>query len=208
MESATNSISTIVFDLGGVLIDWNPRHLYKRIFADEAGMEYFLEEICTQDWNAQQDAGRTLEEATNLLLDQHPQYMEEIKMYYGRWEEMLNGSIGETVDILRHLKYHTQYRLLALTNWSHQTFPRALELFDFLHWFEGVVVSGKEKLKKPDPALYQILFERYRLDPGQSLFVDDSLPNVEAAQALGMQAIHFQDPNKLRQDLIELNITL
>ena len=208
MENVTNKIDTIVFDLGGVLIDWNPRYLYSKIFSDSEQVEHFLEHICTFAWNAQQDAGRSLEDATNELLSKHPEFHSEIKAYYDRWEEMLNGSLPESVQLLQHFKQNTHYRLLALTNWSHQTFPRALELFDFLHWFEGIVVSGEEKLKKPDHALYHVLIDRYQLIPHETIFIDDSLPNVKAAQEIGMYGVHFQTPRQLREQLQTLAIEI
>lgn len=201
------NLLTIVFDLGGVLIDWNPRYLYSKIFQDPQAMEDFLENVCDPQWNAQQDAGRPLDEATHILLEKHPRFKEEISAYYGRWQEMLNGSIPGTVTILKEL-HRKQFRLLALTNWSHETFPVARELFDFLGLFEGIVVSGTEKLKKPDPRIYQVLFQRYQLTPSQCMFIDDSLPNIEAANSLGMRAIHFQSPESLKARLQEMGIVL
>ena len=199
-------IDTVVFDLGGVLINWDPRNLYRKVMSDAEQVETFLEEVCTFDWNAQQDAGRPLAEATQLLVDQYPNHESHIRMYYDRWEEMLDGSIQETVALLDEIKQNQKYRLLALTNWSHETFPRALELFDFLHWFEGIVVSGEEQLKKPDERLYKVLFDRYQLSPERAVFIDDSHPNVVAAQDLGMKAIHFQGPELLRTELAHLQI--
>jgi len=199
-------METIVFDLGGVLINWHPRNLYQKVLPNDESIDQFLAEVCTFDWNAQQDAGRPLAEATQLLVDEFPQHEALIRMYYDRWEEMLDGSITETVSLLAELKESNKFRILALTNWSHETFPRALELFDFLHWFEGIVVSGTEKLKKPDHRLYQVLFDRYRVTPQSAVFIDDSLPNVQAANNLGMTAIHFKDAHGLRQTLSELSL--
>ena len=199
-------IETVVFDLGGVLINWDPRNLYRKIMPDPDEVETFLQEVCTFDWNAQQDAGRPLAEATQILVEQFPHQEDLIRMYYDRWEEMLDGSIQETVALLDTLRQQQQHRLLALTNWSHETFPRALELFDFLHWFEGIVVSGEEQLKKPDERLYHILFDRYHIDPQKAVFIDDSHPNVVAARDLGMKAIHFKGPELLRNELNELQV--
>ena len=196
----------IIFDLGGVLIDWDPRHLYRRIFTDEHEMESFLSQVCTPDWNEKQDAGRSLAEATSHLIGQFPEYSLEISMYYGRWEEMLNGPIEETVAILQKCLADSQLKVFALTNWSAETFPIAMARFDFLHLFHGIVVSGHEGMKKPDPDFYQLLFERFDIDPGASVFIDDSLRNIQAARALGMLGIHFLDAFQLKQELIKLEI--
>jgi len=200
------TIKNIVFDLGGVLVDWNPRYLYKKIFETEQEVDWFLSNICTSQWNAHQDAGRTLEEATRFLVDRHPEYTSEITAYYERWTEMLNGHIEGTVQILQKLKNLDSHRLLALTNWSGETFPTALDMFDFLHWFEGIVVSGDEKLIKPDSRIYQLLFDRYRIKPEESVFIDDSLQNITTAKELGMAGIHFQDPPQLVGHLKELGV--
>lgn len=196
----------VVFDLGGVLIDWNPRYLYRQLFASEAEMEHFLTHIATSDWNEEQDAGRSLAEATHWLLERHPQYAHEIRAFYGRWTEMLGGPIPETVDLLRDLKADGRYPLYALTNWSAETWPVALERFDFLHWFDGVLVSGAEKMRKPDPAFYQRLATRFGFDLADSLFIDDNARNIAAAAALGMRTVHFTGPEQcgpLRELLLE-----
>ena len=198
---------TIVFDLGGVLVDWNPRYLYRSVFNDDAKMNHFLANICTGNWNELQDAGRSIQEATEVLVGHFPEYEFYIRMFYGEWQKMLNGPIDGTVDILKTLK-NKQYRILALTNWSAETFPIALGLFDFLHWFDDVLVSGKEKLIKPDPAIFNLLIKRYSLDPGQTIFIDDNIKNVTAAKEVGLDAIHFTDPHILRLQLNERGIIL
>ncbi|MBK8706846.1 MAG: HAD family phosphatase [Saprospiraceae bacterium] len=200
------TINTVVFDLGGVLIDWNPEYVFRQIFEDEAERRYFLTEVCSPHWNEQQDAGRTMQEATEWLVERFPDYESQIRAYYGRWQEMLGGSIPETVEILNQLREQNSHRLLALTNWSAETFPTALEMFDFLHHFEGILVSGHEKLIKPDPRIYHLLIDRYGLNPGKSLFIDDNPKNVEGARAVGLQAVHFQSPGQLREDLEERGI--
>ena len=136
-------IDTIVFDLGGVLIDWNPDYVYKHIFPNETERKWFYDNICTPDWNEEQDAGRSLGEGTEHLVKKFPEHETSIRAYYGRWKEMLGGPIHETVEIFRQLKFHTDLKLYALTNWSAETFPVALELYDFLHWFDGRLVSGE-----------------------------------------------------------------
>lgn len=196
---------TIVFDLGGVLVDWNPRYLYKYVFEKEEDMNFFLNNICTGNWNELQDSGRTLQEATDILVGHFPEYEQYIKMFYGEWTKMLNGTIEGTVDILRTLK-SKEYRLLALTNWSHETYPIAIELFEFLGWFEDVLVSGKEKMIKPDPAIFNLLIKRYALDAPNTIFIDDNIKNVAASKAVGLDGVHFINPDDLKQKLMERGV--
>lgn len=197
----SQTTDTVIFDLGGVLIDWNPRYLYRKILKDEAEVSWFLENVCTSEWNDQQDAGRSFQEATELLLVQHPAWEVPIRAWYDRWTETINGPLHETVDILRELKTSGRYRLLALTNWSAESFPWALANFEFLHWFEGIVVSGTEKTRKPFPEFYQILFDRYKVTPSRAVFIDDNIKNITGAAAVGLPAIHFQSPAQLRDEL-------
>ncbi len=197
-----STFNTIIFDLGAVLIDWNPRYLYKQFFVTEDAMEYFLNNICTSDWNEQQDCGRSFEDATRLLVDEYPHYENEISGYYGRWKEMLAGPIDETVEILKSLKASNNYKLLALTNWSAESFPYALETFDFLHLFDGILVSGEENMKKPDPAIFELLLSRYDINKSQAIFIDDNPHNVSASRALGIKTIHFTDTNECKELLL------
>ena len=199
-------INTIIFDLGGVLIDWNPRYVYRHIFDSEEKIDWFFENICTSQWNERQDAGRSLKEATQELLALHPEYESEIKAYYGRWEEMLGGPIGETVEILRELKSTGKFQIYALTNWSAETFPVALERYDFLQWFEGIVVSGAEKTRKPFKEIYEVLIDRHQINPSEAVFIDDSLRNVKGAEGAGIAGIHFQSPEGLKKSLQELSL--
>lgn len=199
-------IDTIIFDLGGVLIDWNPRHLYRKIFDDEAEMEYFLKDITTSDWNEEQDAGRPLAKATEILVDQHPKYKSEIEAFYGRWPEMLAGPIQGTVDIFKTLKDANTHRIYALTNWSAETFPVAQDRYDFLKWFEGILVSGEEKLKKPDHKIYHLILERYGIKAETAVFIDDNLRNIKASIECGLKGIHFESPEQLRTALMEYGI--
>lgn len=204
----SEEIRTIVFDLGGVLIDWNPRYVYREIFEDdEEKVEWFLSTICTSEWNAQQDAGRTMAAATEALVASHPEHEKLIRIYYDRWQDMIKGAIEGTVEILREVR-DGPCRLYGLTNWSAETFPVALDLFDFLSWFEGIVVSGEIGLIKPNDAIYHHLVETFDLDPASTVFIDDSLPNVEAARALGFQAVRFEDPNQLRTELRQMGVRL
>jgi 2-haloacid dehalogenase len=199
-------IDAIIFDLGGVLIDWNPRHLYRKIFEKEEEMEWFLQNVCTSDWNEQQDAGRSFEEATNELLEKFPKHEVPIRAWYDRWQETMNGPIADTVEILKQIRESKKYKLYALTNWSEQTFPWALNNFDFLHWFEGIVVSGHEKTRKPFPEFYQILLDRYKIDPTKTIFIDDVHRNILGAQAVGIAGVHFQSPSQLKLELQKLGV--
>ncbi len=201
-----NQIDTVIFDLGGVLIDWNPRYLYRKIFKTEEEVTWFLENICTPEWNDQQDAGRSFEAATEELVGQFPEHEVAIRAWYGRWHETISGPIHGTVEILDQIRESKKYRLYALTNWSAQTFPWALDNFKFLHWFEGIVVSGVEKTRKPFPEFYQILFDRYQINPTKAVFIDDNHKNVMGANAVGLPTIHFQSPERLKVDLGKINL--
>jgi len=203
--AASPPIATVVFDLGGVLIDWDPRHLYRQMFADPEEMEIFLRDIVSPDWNAEQDSGRTWAEATALLLEQHPQHEPMITAYVQRWDEMLAGPFEGTVAILSEVRA-AGMRLYALTNWSAETFPRARPLFPFLEWFEGIVVSGDEGIRKPDPEIWHRLISRYKIDPATTVYIDDMPRNVEVATDLGFQAIRFESAEDLRARLIELRV--
>ncbi|MFK7806747.1 MAG: HAD family hydrolase [Saprospiraceae bacterium] len=203
---SNKNINTIIFDLGKVLIDWDPNRLYKKIFKDDKEREHFLENICTSDWNVQQDAGRTLKEATDILVEQHPKYENEIRAFYGRWPEMIGGAIQGTVDILHQLKEENKVKLFALTNWSAETFPYALENFDFLKIFEGILVSGDEKLIKPDIRIYELMTSRYNITPTNALFIDDSLKNIKGAEEHGLHGHHFLHPEGLRSELEGLGL--
>jgi 2-haloacid dehalogenase len=194
-------INTIIFDLGAVLIDWNPHYLYRNLFADEQEMKHFLANITTPDWNEEQDAGRTLKEGTELLVNQHPQHEANIRAFYGRWDEMLGDAIEGTVEIFKQLKESGRYKIYALTNWSAETFPVALKRYDFLTWFNGIVVSGTEKMRKPAPEFYTLLLTRYNVNPQEALFIDDNLRNVLAAEKLGIASIHFTSPEQLKEEL-------
>jgi 2-haloacid dehalogenase len=199
-------VNTIIFDLGNVLIDWNPRYLYRKLFKTEDEVTWFLENICTSEWNDEQDAGRSFEEATQTLVAKHPEWEAPIRAWYARWQETIGGSVTETVNILRELKQKQTYPLFALTNWSAETFPWALDTFEFLRWFDGIVVSGLEKSRKPFPEFYKILFDRYKIDPKTALFIDDNIKNIVGAQAVGLQTIHFQSPEQLRKELIHREV--
>jgi len=194
-------IRSVLFDLGGVLVDWNPRYLYRQMFLDEGVMEHFLATVCTQAWNEEQDAGRPFLEGVEMLTARYPQHAAAIRAYDLRWGEMLKGAIEESVAILAELRAHG-VPLFALTNWSAEKFPLARTRFVFLEWFDGIIVSGEERLKKPDPRIYQLVVERFRLAPAETLYVDDAEKNVRAADLLGFRTHHFVEPEELRNRLV------
>ncbi len=198
-------ISTVIFDLGGVLIDWNPRYLYRKLMKSEAEIDFFLSNICTFAWNSQQDAGRSFHEATLALQAQHPEHSEMIAAYYGRWEEMLGGVITESVEIFRQVK-RTAVPVYALTNWSAESFIPTKKRYAFLHEFDGIVVSGEEKVAKPDARLFHILLERYKIDATRAVYIDDSAANIATAKSLGFITIHFQSAEQMRGELQELHV--
>lgn len=199
-------IDTIIYDLGGVLIDWNPMYVYKDYFENEEQQRYFFEQVCTSDWNEAQDAGRSIAEATQERIQKFPEWEQAIRDYYGRWEEMLGGPIEDSVEVFRQLKDSGNVKLYALTNWSAETFPIALSRYDFLHWFDGRVVSGEEKTRKPFPEFYQILLDRYSVDVSKTVFIDDNARNVAAAVNMGIDSIHFNDAHSLKEELIQRNL--
>ena len=201
-----NKIDAIIFDLGGVLIDWNPSYVFYKMFEDEEQKKHFFENICTSDWNEKQDAGRSLKEATEELVAKHPEWKEYIEAYYGRWEEMLGGPIHGTVEIFKQIKESGEYKLYALTNWSAELFPIALERYEFLHWFDGRVVSGEEKMRKPFPEFYQLILDRFRLNVEETLFIDDNTRNAKAAEEMGLKTIIFKSPSQLKEELVKLGI--
>lgn len=195
----------MVFDLGGVLIDWDPRYLYRKIFASEEEMDEFLATVATPEWHIEQDRGRTMEEATALLIGRYPQYRSEIEAFYGRWGEMFGGPMEESVHVLRDVR-ERGLPLYALTNWSAEDFPLARQRWDFLDWFDDIVVSGEERVIKPDKEIYEVLVKRTGLDPATTVFVDDRQTNVRAAEDLGFTAIEFRDAARLRAELARLGV--
>lgn len=203
---SSGNIDTIIWDLGGVLIDWNPRYLYRKLLASEEEVEWFLREVCTPDWNENQDAGYPIAMAVEEKVKEFPRWEEAIRAYYGRWTEMLAGPIPGSVELLKRLREESSLRQYALTNWSAETFPIALARYEFLHWFDGRVVSGEEKTRKPHPEIFRILFERFMADPARTLFIDDSERNVNAARAIGIRSLVFRDPPQLESALKTLHL--
>ncbi|GAB1857931.1 HAD-IA family hydrolase [Flavobacteriaceae bacterium MHTCC 0001] len=200
-------IDTIIFDLGGVLIDWNPEYVFLDAFkGDKEKMQWFFDNVCTMDWNENQDAGYPIAKATEDLVEKFPEYETYIRMYYGDWENMLGGAIQGTVNILKALLEAKKHKIVALTNWSAETFPIAQKRFDFLSWFEGIVVSGEEKTRKPFRDIFEITLKRFNIAPERSIFIDDNLRNIEASKALGIHGIHFKNPEQLISELNTFNI--
>ncbi len=203
-----NNIKNIIFDFGGVLMDWDPRYFFKDYFQDDEKMEFFLKNIAHNDWNAEQDRGRTLKEGTELHIAEHPDWEKEIRAYYDNWSAMLRSDIPKNVEVLRKLE-HTDYELFGLTNWSHETFPYALENYDFFKIFGGkIVVSGEEKLIKPDPKIWQILLDRYQIKSEESVFIDDNAKNIEVAKELGFKTIHITPETDLEKELNKLGVII
>jgi len=196
----------VVFDFGGVLLNWNPRHLYRKLFAgDEVAMESFLANVCTAAWNERQDAGRSFADGVAELLPRHPDKEALIAAFGQRFDEMIAGPIDGTVEILAELKRSGVPRY-GLTNFSAETFRPQRQRFEFLSWFDGIVVSGEEGVIKPDPRIFRILLERYRIAPEETVFIDDSPANAAAATALGIHGIHFRSPEALRSELVSLGL--
>jgi 2-haloacid dehalogenase len=196
---------TIIFDLGGVLIDWDPRHLFRKIFLDQTEMDYFLSNICSPDWNAQMDRGYPFKRAVAELSTKHPGYAPQIQAYFERWEEMISGAFPETVLILKEVK-DAGYPLAGLSNWSAETLPRVAHQFEFLKWFHPLVVSGVVKTAKPEPEIFHYLLQEINRYPQECIFIDDSISNIQTAEHLGFECIHFSSPVQLRTRLVELKI--
>ncbi|MFM2231783.1 MAG: hypothetical protein RJB31_484 [Bacteroidota bacterium] len=194
-------IKNIIFDLGGVLIDWNPEYMYRKLITDDEERKDFLDNICTMSWNEEQDGGRSIQEANDLLISLYPDKSAYILAFYQRWEEMLNGPIEGTVEVLRLLKSNNKHNIYALTNWSAETFPRALELFDFLHWFDGRIVSGEENTRKPFKEIYDLTLSRFKIEAAETLFIDDNIRNIKAAETCGINCIHFKSSEQLINEL-------
>ena len=206
MQETSNKIKNIIFDFGGVVMDWNPRYFFKVYFNDDERMEYFLKNIAVDEWNAEQDRGRPLKEGTEIQVAKHPDWEKEIRAFYDNWTTMLKCDIPENVAVLRKLE-NTDYELFGLTNWSHETFPYALENYDFFRIFEGkIVVSGEEKLIKPDPKIWHVLLERYNLNPEESVFIDDNSKNIEVAKSLGFITVHIEENTDLEAELKKLGL--
>ena len=189
-----------LFDLGGVFFDWDPNHFYKNVFENIEEREFFLAEVCNDYWNVQQDAGRSIAEAELELIPKFPHYEKEIKMYYKNHRKMIKGVFEESVDILKKLK-DKNYECYVLSNWSAETFAGMTDDYPFLKLFDGLLISGEDKLMKPDSAIYELAINRFNLNPNETIFIDDKLENIQAAQNLNLLTIHLTDPNKIEYEI-------
>jgi len=204
-----NNIDTIIFDLGGVLVDWKPEYVYRKKFNnDENKVQWFLNTVCTSEWNIAQDAGRTIEKAVNIKIDEFPQYEEWIRLFYSEWHNMFSGPIAANVELFKKLKTTGNYKIYALTNWSAEKWDEALKLFPFFKNFDGVVVSGQEKTRKPNPEIYNIILNRYHISPEKAIFIDDNYENIVAAISLKINGIHYKNNSQLIKSLLSHHIVL
>ena len=194
------SVDTVIFDLGNVLVRWDPANLYKKIFARQEERDFFLHNICTMEWHTFQDAGRSPQEGTAELVKLYPHYEEAIRAFYTRWEEMFDGPIEGTVEILKEVK-EKGYKVYALSNWNAELYRRTANNFPFLEWFDGKIISSEEKMKKPDENIYQLLFERFSVSPSRAVFIDDNTANIATAERIGLDSILFTTPEALRKSL-------
>ena len=195
----------VVFALGGVLIDWNPRYLYRKLLPGEAEVERFLSEVCTNEWNEQMDAGLPMAEGIAEKVREFPEHEALIRAWRDRWPEMLGEPLAGTVEVLQELR-EAGAPLYVLSNWSAETYPLAEPIFTFLGWFRGKVISGEVNMKKPDPKIYQLLLDRFGLEASETVFIDDKHANVEAANAEGIRGLIFTDAATLRADLGQMGL--
>lgn len=205
MSGENRPVSTVVFDVGNVLLDWNPRYLYRKLFDEEEAMERFLADVCASAWNLELDRGRPFAEAVAELAARHPDLAAPIRAYDTRWSEMIAGAIAGSVALLERLA-EAGVPLYALTNFSDEKFAETVARFPFFQRFAGIVVSGRVKLLKPDPAIYRLLLETYRLAPADCLFIDDSPANVEGARNVGLRAERFESPAQIERILTRLSL--
>lgn len=200
-------IESVVFDLGNVLIEWDRRHLFRKLIADDTELDLFLNRILTLDVNADLDRGVPLAEVTATLAERFPAERDLIEAFRDRWPETLGNIIDGTVDILDELAA-TPVRLLALSNWGRDTFEMAAPHLPFLARFDAMVISGREGVVKPDPAIFELLCDRHDVVASEAVFIDDSAANIDAARGLGFAVVHFQSPDQCRRELIDLGLDL
>jgi 2-haloacid dehalogenase len=199
------TIKAILFDFGNVLLEWNPRYVYRRFFQNEEEMEQFLHEVNFMDWNLQQDKGRSFAEGVAELSKEFPQYAELIQAYHDNWIHSIGNSLTGTIEIMKRLK-KAGYQLYGLSNWSAETFPIARQKYDFFNLLDDIVISGEVGAVKPEPEIFEIILARSGKTASECLFIDDALPNVEAARELGFVTIHFQSPEQLESELKKLEL--
>ena len=196
----SQTIKAIIFDFGNVLLEWNPRHVYRRFFQSEEEMEKFLHDVDFTDWNLQQDKGRPFAEGVSELSKQFPQYAELIQAYHDNWIHSIGNSLTGTIEIMKRLK-RAGYQLYGLSNWSAETFPMARRKYDFFNLLDDIVISGEVGAIKPEPAIFEIMLKRIGRPAAECLFIDDALANIEAARAMGFATVHFQSPEQLENEL-------
>ena len=189
-----------LFDLGGVFFDWDPKHFFKDIFIDPKELEFFLTHVCNDAWNIKQDAGRTIDEAENEIILKFPNYEKQIKMYYSNHRYMIKGTFEDSIEVLNQLK-NANYYCYVLSNWSAETFKGMKNDYTFLNQFDGMIISGEDRLIKPNSAIYQLAINRFDLDPEITVFIDDKLENVQAAKKNGFKIIHLIDPTKIKEEI-------
>ena len=198
-------INTVIFDFGGVLVDWNPHYLYDPYFGSREKADWFLTHICNSAWNVQMDGGKPFAEGIAELVAQHPEWEKEIRMYRSEWLQMMGGQIPGMQALVADLKARG-YHVYGLTNWAADTFALVRDTYPVFALLDGIVVSGEEKMAKPDPRIFRILLERYHINPSEAVFVDDNMPNIEAAKQLGLHTLLFQSSEQLRKALKELSV--
>ena len=189
-----------LFDLGGVFFDWDPRHFFKDIFSNSDDLDYFLSDVCNDEWNIQQDAGRAIKEAERELILKFPQYKEQIKLYYPNHRKMIKKVFSESFEVLHELK-KKNYASYVLSNWSAETFVGMTDDYPLLKYFDGLLISGEVKLVKPNPKIYELAMQRFNLELEETVFIDDRLENVQAAKKLGFKIIHLINPKDIRKKI-------
>ena len=199
-----NKANVVIFDFGGVLVDWNPHYLYDPYFGSREKADWFLANICNSAWNVQMDGGKPFEEGIAERVGEYPEWEKEIRMYRSEWLKMMGGQISGMQEVVEDLKAQG-YRLYGLTNWAADTFALVRHTYPVFDLLDGIVVSGEEKVAKPDPRIFRILLERYHITPSDAVFIDDNKPNTDAARALGLQTILFQSAEQLRESLFFCN---
>ena len=187
-----------LFDLGGVFFDWNPEYFFKKIFNNSEEMNFFLKEICNDKWNIQQDAGRLIKVAEKELISRFPNYSEQIVMYYLNHRKMIKKTYQESIDVLAYLN-KKNIKCFVLSNWSAETFQGMIDAYPFLKKFDGMIISGEVQLIKPDPKIYKLAIKNFNLIPNETIFIDDRLDNIKAAQNMGFKTIHLKDPSIIRK---------
>tara|TARA_Y100000996_G_C22492477_1_gene630809 strand:+ start:544 stop:1134 length:591 start_codon:yes stop_codon:yes gene_type:complete len=192
-----------LFDLGGVFFDWDPKNFFKDKFDNQSEMNFFLDNICNNDWNLQQDNGRLIIDAENDLISKFPNYEEKIKMYYPNHRKMIKGIFHESIELLYELK-KKNYSCYILSNWSSETFEGMTDEYNFLKDFDGMIISGDIKLVKPDKKIFELAIDKFNLTPNETIFIDDRIENINSAQNLNFKTVHLTDPKRIKAKINEL----